>query len=84
MQLAYEYRRGTLSFFDIIPGKNSDKGYATKLPELIEQGELLIADPGYFCLQSLKSIADSGVYFIFRFFVGATLYDVATMRAIHL
>jgi hypothetical protein len=84
VQLCYEYRSGALSFFDIIPGKNPDNGYASKLPELIGQGELLIADLGYFCLQSLKSIADSGAYFIFRFLIGTTLYDVATMRAIDL
>jgi hypothetical protein len=84
VQLCYEYRHGALSFFDIVPGKNSDNGYAAKLPEHIEQGELLIADMGYFCLQSLKSIADSGAYFIFRFLVGVTLYDAATMRAIDL
>lgn len=84
VQLCYEYRHGALSFFDIVPGKNSDKGYAAKLPEHIEQGELLIADMGYFCLQSLKSIADSGAYFIFRFLAGVTLYDAATMRAIDL
>ena len=68
-----QYRWGALSFFDIIFGKNSYRGCATKLPELIKQGELLIADFGYFCLQSLKNIADSGAYFIFRFLVGTTL-----------
>jgi hypothetical protein len=84
VQLAYEYRQGVLSFFDVIPGKYSDKGYATKLPEHITPGELLIADLGYFCLQALKSIADSEAYFIFRFLVGVTLYDAATLRAIDL
>jgi Transposase DDE domain len=84
VQLCYEYLHGTLSFFDIIPGKNSDKGYASKLPELIGQGDLLIADLGYFCLQSLKSIADSGAYFISRLLVGTTLYDEATLRLIDL
>jgi hypothetical protein len=84
VQLCYEYLYGSLSFFDIIPGNNPDNGYATKLPALIERGELLIADLGYFCLKSLKSIAESSAYFIFRFLVGINLYDAATMRPIDL
>ncbi len=84
VQLCYEYLHGALSFFDVIPGNNPDNSYVTKLPALIERGELLIADLGYFCLTSLKGIAESGAYFIFRFLVGTNIYDAATMRPIDL
>lgn len=40
VQLCYEYRHGALSFFDIVPGKNQDKGYAAKLPEQIVMSQL--------------------------------------------
>ena len=84
VQLCYEYLHGALSFFDIIPGNYPDNSYVTKLPALIGCGELLIADLGYFCLKSLKSIAESSAYFIFRLLVGTNIYDASTMRPINL
>jgi hypothetical protein len=84
VQLCYEYLRGALSFFDIVPGKNPDNGYAEKLPEHITSGELLIADLGYFRLETLMQIVASGAYFVLRFLIGTTLYHATTMQQIDL
>lgn len=84
VQLCYEYLRGAFSFFEIVPGKNTDSGYAKRLPEHIASGELLIADLGYFCLETLMKIIKCGAYFVLRFLIGTTLYDAITMQEIDL
>jgi hypothetical protein len=82
--LCYEYLRGALSFFDVVPGNKPDNGYAATLPEHITSGDLLIADLGYFRLETLMHIIKCGAYFVFRFLVGTTLYNAATMQEIDL
>jgi hypothetical protein len=84
VQLCYEYLRGALSFFEIVPGKKPDNGYANQLPQHVDSGDLLIADLGYFRLESLLHIIKSGAFFVFRFMVGTTLYSAITMNEIDL
>jgi hypothetical protein len=84
VQLCYEYLRGALSFFDVVPGNKPDSGYASMLPEHIASGDLLLADLGYFCLETLMRIIKGGAYFVLRFLIGTTLYNPATMQEIDL
>lgn len=84
VQLCYEYLRGALSFFDIVPGNKSDSGYASMLPGHIASGDLLMADLGYFRLETLMRIIRGGAYFVLRFLIGTTLYNPATMQEIDL
>jgi hypothetical protein len=84
VQLCYEYLRGALSFFEILPGKKPDSGYAKMLPEHTARGDLLIADLGYFCLETLMKIINCGAFFVLRFLIGTTLYDAMTMQEIDL
>lgn len=84
VQMCYEYLRGALSFFEIVPGKKPDSGYAKQLPQHINSGDLLIADLGYFRLESLLCIIKSGAFFVFRFLIGTTLYSAITMNEIDL
>jgi len=84
VQLCYEYLRGALSFFDVIPGNKPDSGYAAKLPEHIASGDLLMADLGYFRLETLMRIIKCGAYFVLRFLIGTTLYNATTMQEIDL
>jgi hypothetical protein len=84
VQLCYEYLRGTLSFFDIVPGNKPDSGYAKQLQDHIVSGDLLIADLGYFHLETLLQIINRGAFFVFRYLIGTTLYDAATMKQIDL
>ena len=84
VQLCFEYLRGALSFFEIVPGKRSDSGYAEELPRHIADGDLLLADLGYFRLETLMKIVQCSAYFVMRFFIGTALYDAATMREIDL
>lgn len=82
VQLCYEYLRGALSFFEILPGKKTDCGYAVKLPKLVAAGDLLIADLGYFSLQTLQQIVAGGAFFLFRLLARTSLFEARTRQAI--
>ncbi len=82
VQLCYEYLRGALSFFEILPGTKTDRGYTVKLPDLIAPGDLLIADLGYFSLQTLQRIAANGAFFLFRLLAGTCTFDARTLQPI--
>lgn len=84
IQLCYEYLHGALSFFEIVPGNKPDTGYTSKLPQLIERGELLIADLGYFSLKTLGRIAQAGAYYIFRLRTDTALINPVTKLTIDL
>lgn len=84
VQLCYEYLRGALSFFDVVPGKKSDSGYSSQLPELVGTNELLITDLGYFCLKTFYRIGQCGGFFLSRFLVGTSLFDPVTLAPINL
>jgi len=84
VQLCYEYLHGIISFFDIVPGTTSDNGYTSYLPNMLQPGDLLITDLGYFCLNTFKRIVELGAYFLSRFFVGTNLYDLQTLAPIDL
>jgi hypothetical protein len=84
VQLCFEYIRGVISFFDIMPGTKPDNRYSMNLPTLIARGDLLVADLGYFCLDTLSRICSSGAFFLFRFLLGVKLYDAHSGQAIDL
>lgn len=84
VQLCYEYLRGALSFFEIVPGKKSDSGYSSRLPELVGPNELLITDLGYFCLMTFKRICQCGGFFLSRFLIGTRVFVPQTLAPIDL
>jgi len=84
VQLCYEYLHGVLSFFEIVPGKRSDSGYSSRLPELVGPDELLITDLGYFCMKTFFRICQNGGFFLSRFLVGTSLFNLETITPIDL
>lgn len=81
LQTFYEYRRGILSFFEITPGINPDSKYTSEIPAKIKAKDLILADLGYFCLFTFYKIIKKGAFFISRFKVNTTLWDVKTATA---
>jgi len=61
----------------------TDQGYRGHI-EHIRNGDLLISDLGYFCIDTFKKIAIKGGYFLSRLFKNAKIYDINTSKEINL
>ena len=84
LQAGYEYKHGELGFFKIDPGTRPDNAYTTKLPSLLQAGDLALFDQGYFKLETLSQIAQKGAFFLTRFLVKTGLRDAKTLTPIDL
>ena len=78
LQAFYEYRRGIVSFFEIIPGINPDNKYTREIPDKIKANDLVLTDLGYFCLLTFAKIIQKGAFFVSRFNTKTTLWDIKT------
>jgi hypothetical protein len=61
--------------FSLTPFTRNDQAASSDVLALLEPGDLVIRDLGYFVLKTLKSIADGGAFFISRYRYGCSLYD---------
>ena len=61
----------------------TDQGYRGHI-EHIGNGDLLISDLGYFCIDTFKKIAIQGGYYLSRLFKKAKIYDINTNKEINL
>jgi len=78
LQVCYEYKYGELSFFQMQPGNVPDAAYSSELVAHVEQGDLVLADLGYFNMKTFKQIFVVGAFFIFRLLIGTRLVDAQT------
>jgi hypothetical protein len=62
--------------FSLSPFTRNDQTAAADVLGLIQAGDLIIRDLGYFVLNILKCIADAGAFFISRSRYGCSLYDL--------
>jgi len=84
LQAAYDYKHGELKFLDVTPGIHPDNRYTDNLPALLNKGDLLLADLGYFKLGMLSAIVARGAFFLTRFIVNTAVSDPATQQRIEL
>ena len=56
LQTAYDYKHGELQFLEVTPGIHPDNRYTDKLPAMLDKGDLLLTDLGYFKLGTLSAI----------------------------
>lgn len=84
IQVCYEYKSGSLDFFDIQPGIVSDNSYTARLPSHLTCGDLLLVDLGYFSLKTFHQIVSMGAFFISRLLIGTKLICPETMKPIDL
>ena len=84
LQLCYEYLKGVISFFHLVPEKCTDSKYAAQIPKLIQPGDLFISDLGYFKLAAFRLLRECGGHFLSRFFVGTGLFYKQNRKPINL
>jgi len=84
LQAVYDYKRGELAFLDVTAGTVPDNRYTGHLPGMLQKGDLLLVDQGYFKLSTLAEIVAKGAFFLTRFLVRTTLKDALTQAPIDL
>lgn len=84
VQACYEYKSGSLDFFDIQPGIVSDNSYTSRLAAHLQPGDLLLVDPGYFSMKTFHQIVSMGAFFLSRLLVGTKLICPETLKPIDL
>lgn len=84
LQVCYEYKRGELSFFEILPGITPDNGYTSQLPDHVQRGDLLLIDLGYFTTKTFHRICEIGAFFLSPLLIGTGLFDSKTFMPIDL
>ena len=84
LQVVYDYKHGELRFLDVTAGTVPDNRYTDHLPGMLQKGDLLLVDQGYFKLVTLAEIVTKEAFFLTRFLVHTTLKDALTQAPIDL
>lgn len=84
LQAMYDYKHGELAFVEVTAGTLPDNRYSDHLPDLLEEGDLLLVDQGYFKFKTLFEIGQKKAFFLTRFPVHSTLKDPRTHAPINL
>jgi hypothetical protein len=84
LQAAYDYKHGELQFVEVTPGTQPDNRYTDNLPAMLNKGDLLLMDLGYFKLGMLSAIVAKGAFFLTRFIVNTAVFAAETQERIEL
>ena len=84
LQTVYDYKSGELEFLDVTAGTVPDNRYTEHLPSMLQKGDLLLVDLGYFKLKTLSEIIAKCAFFLTRFLVRTLLKDAHTKAPIDL
>ena len=84
LQVVYDYKHGELKFLDMTAGTVPDNRYTNHLPDMLQRGDLLLIDQGYFKINTLANIITKGAFFLTRFLVHTILKDAITHAPINL
>ena len=84
IQLAYDILRETLVRYLITPYTDNDQSAAQKILSLLQRGDLLIWDLGYFSLKVFRSIIGLGAFFISRLKYNVSIYSAVDGKPIDL
>ena len=84
LQTMYDYKSGELEFLDMTAGTIPDNRYTDNLPDMLQKGDLLLVDLGYFKFKTLAGIAAKDAFFLTRFLTRTVPKDPVTQSPIDL
>lgn len=84
IQTVYDYKHGELHFVEVTPGTHPDNRYTDNLPGMLNHGDLILFDQGYFKLSMLNDITARGAFFLTRFLVRTAVVNPITQQRIDL
>lgn len=67
IDLIHNFATGQIADAQIYEGKRPDQAQTGKIESLVNKGDLVIRDLGYFKIESLKTLSEVEVYFLTRF-----------------
>lgn len=74
LDLIFEVVSGSIKALKVVDGSATDPGSAYDVIKVLQPGDLVLRDLGYFCLPSFRQIEERGAYFISRFKRGVSAY----------
>jgi hypothetical protein len=83
LQAQIDVLENRIENLDIRNARETDQGYRGHLSK-IESGSLLIADLGYFRIESFAALENNGNYFLSRYFKRTNMYDSVTDQKVDL
>jgi len=78
LQTVYDYKRSELTFMEITEGTCPDNRYTNNIPDMLNKGDLLLMDQGYFKLTTFAGIIEKKAFFLTRFLLGTGLTEALT------
>lgn len=84
LQAGYEYKSGSLGFFEVTEGIKPDQAYSNSLVDFVEKNDLMLTDLGYFKLSVFQKLIAKEAYFLSKLLIGTTLRDANTLEKIEL
>lgn len=84
IQAIFDLLSGCFREFSLGSFTENDQSAASDIVHLLQPGDLVIRDLGYFVLNAFKKIAAANAYFLSRFRYGINIYDVNTGKRIQL
>jgi hypothetical protein len=74
---SYDVKNEKAEHIAIRQGADSDQGFAEDLAARVQEGDLVIRDLGYFCLNFFAYLASIGAYFLSRLSFNVNVYQTA-------
>lgn len=74
IDLITDIGKGLLIDAQLFRGNEPDRGIAERILRIIQEGDLIIRDLGYFTINAFKKIADAKAYFLSRLLPGVHFY----------
>lgn len=84
LQAGYEYKSGSLGFFEVTEGIKPDQAYSKSLVDFVEKNDLMLTDLGYFKLSVFQKLIEKEAYFLSKLLIGTTLRNADTLEKIDL
>jgi len=84
IQACIDIKTSSFKYFDLTPYTRNDQAAAADILPIVEKGDLIIRDRGYYVLTAFKQIQEKGASFVSRLRYPTILFDNNTGKPISL
>jgi len=80
LQICFDLCKGNIIQSDLCSYSENDRAYSSKLLLVLQAGDLVIRDLGYFCIPVFRAIQQVQAFFLSKYHKGVGLYDNQGVR----